>query len=77
MPKFSGGPPTATLRAAEVRIAGVNRRAAKLAPIIKAIQAVGITSLNGISEALNERRVPTPRAEAIGKQRRCGGCWHG
>jgi hypothetical protein len=28
---------------------------------MKAIQAEGITSLNGIAEALNKRRVPTPR----------------
>jgi hypothetical protein len=54
-------PPTARHRAAKARTAGANERARKLAPIIKAIQAEGITSLNGIAEALNERRVPTPR----------------
>jgi hypothetical protein len=38
-----------------------NENARKLAPIIKAIQAQGITTLNGIAAALNGRRVPTPR----------------
>jgi hypothetical protein len=61
MPKFSGYPATATRRAAEARTARADERAATLAPIIKAIQAEGITSLNGIAEALNERRVTTPR----------------
>jgi Recombinase len=61
MPKFSGNPPTATLRAAEVRIAGANESAAKLAPIVKDIQAAGVTSLRGIARALNERGIPPPR----------------
>jgi hypothetical protein len=47
--------------AAESRIARANENARKLAPIIKAIQAQVITSLNGIAAALNGRRVPTPR----------------
>jgi hypothetical protein len=42
-------------------MARANENARKLAPIIKAIQAQGITSLNGIAAALNGRRVPTPR----------------
>jgi hypothetical protein len=62
MPKFSGYSSTATRRAAEARQGRANERAAKLAPIIKAIQAKGITSL-----ALNKRRVPTPRGR---------GRWH-
>jgi hypothetical protein len=47
--------------AAEVRTARADENARKLAPIIKAIQAQGITTLNGIAAALNGRRVPTPR----------------
>jgi hypothetical protein len=54
-------PPTAQRRAAAASTAGANKRATKLAPIIKALQAQGITSLSGIAEALNARRVPTPR----------------
>jgi hypothetical protein len=46
---------------ADANEARADERARKLAPVIKAIQAEGITSLNGIAEALNERRVPTPR----------------
>jgi hypothetical protein len=58
----------AALHAAlEARQARADERAAKLAPIIKAIQAKGITSLSGIAEALNKRRVPTPRGR---------GHWH-
>jgi Recombinase-like helix-turn-helix domain len=37
------------------------RHAADLAPTIKGIQAAGITSLNGIARALNQRSVPTAR----------------
>jgi hypothetical protein len=36
-------------------------RAAKLAPIIKALQAKGITSLKGIAAALNKRHIRTAR----------------
>jgi hypothetical protein len=47
--------------AAEARTARANENARKLSPIVKAIQAQGITTLNGIAAALNGRRVPTPR----------------
>jgi hypothetical protein len=60
MPKFCGYPSTAQRRAAEALTASANERATKLAPIVKDIQAAEITSLNGIAEALNKRRVPTP-----------------
>jgi hypothetical protein len=53
--------PAAQRAACEANEARADERAAELAPIIKAIQAEGITSLNGIAEALNERRMPTPR----------------
>jgi hypothetical protein len=56
-----GYPPTGRRRAAIARTARADERVRKLAPIIKAIQAEGITSLNGIAEALNKLRVPTPR----------------
>jgi hypothetical protein len=46
---------------AEARTAHADEKARKVAPIIKAIQAQGITTLNGIAAALNGRRVPTPR----------------
>jgi hypothetical protein len=38
-----------------------DERAGKLAPILEALRAEGITSLNGMPEELNERWVPTPR----------------
>ena len=37
-----------------------NRMAADLAPVIAELQAAGVTSLNGIAEALNARGVLTP-----------------
>jgi hypothetical protein len=37
-----------------------DERAANIAPIVKALQAAGVTSLNGIAEALNARDVLTP-----------------
>jgi hypothetical protein len=44
----------------KVRAARANANAADLAPILKELQAAGITSLNGIADALNERHVLTP-----------------
>jgi hypothetical protein len=51
---------TATARRAahKVRAARANSHAADLAPVVKALQAAGITSLNGIAAALNERPCP-------------------
>ena len=46
--------------AGKARAARAVANAADLAPIIAELQAAGIASLNGIAEALNERRVPTP-----------------
>jgi hypothetical protein len=60
-PTLHGLPTDRATPGAIARTAGADERARKLAPVIKAIQAEGITSLNGIAEALNERRVPTPR----------------
>jgi hypothetical protein len=53
---------TATARRAahKVRAARANAHAADLAPILKELQAAGITSLNRIADALNARRIPTP-----------------
>jgi hypothetical protein len=44
----------------KARSARANRIADELAPVIAELQAAGITSLNGIAAALNERRVATP-----------------
>jgi hypothetical protein len=41
--------------------ARANRTATDLAPVVAELQAAGITSLNGIAAALNERHIPTPR----------------
>jgi hypothetical protein len=46
-------------------IARADERAAKLAPVIKAIQAKGVTSLNGIAAALNKRRIRTARGDGL------------
>jgi hypothetical protein len=53
--------PAAIRAAREARIARADESAAKLAPLVKALQATGVTSLEGIAAALNERGVPTPR----------------
>ena len=42
------------------RIQRADERAAKLALVIKDIQATDVTSLRGIARVLNERRVRTP-----------------
>jgi hypothetical protein len=42
------------------RSSRANRTAADLAPIVAELRAAGVTSLNGIAAALNERGVPTP-----------------
>jgi hypothetical protein len=60
-------PPTARHAAREARRALADERAAKLAPLIKALQAAGVTSLNGLAVALNARGVVTPAG---------GGQWH-
>jgi hypothetical protein len=44
----------------KARTARAVARAADLAPIIGELRARGVTTLNGIAAALNERRVPTP-----------------
>jgi hypothetical protein len=43
-------------------IVRTDERAARLAPVIKALQAKGITSLKSIAGALNKRRVRTARS---------------
>jgi hypothetical protein len=52
--------PAARRAAREARQARANERAASLAAIVSQLRAAGITSLNGIAEALNARRVLTP-----------------
>ena len=44
------------------------RRADDLAPIVREIQASGVTSARGIAKALNERGIPTPRGKAWAPQ---------
>jgi hypothetical protein len=46
--------------AAKARAARAVAKAAELAPIIAELQRAGVTSLSGIADALNARRVPTP-----------------
>jgi hypothetical protein len=46
-------------------IVHADERAAKLAPIIKALQAKGVTSLSGIADALNKRRIRTARGVGL------------
>ena len=53
-------PAAARYAAREARQAAADERAAKLAPLIKALQAAGVTSLNGLAVALNARGVVTP-----------------
>jgi hypothetical protein len=57
--------------------ARADERAAKLAPIVKDIHAAGITSLNGIAEALNAPASQRPRVAGIGMRRRCCECPRG
>jgi hypothetical protein len=44
----------------KIRTARAAKRAADLAPMIKTIQASGVTSMRGIATALNARNIPTP-----------------
>jgi hypothetical protein len=53
----SARPPRPTSR--KGRAESARRHAADLGPVIKAMQAAGVTSLRGIAKALNERGVPT------------------
>jgi hypothetical protein len=49
----------------KARMARANASAATLAPIVvRELQAAGVTSLNGLAAALNERGVPTPAGSA-------------
>jgi hypothetical protein len=43
----------------EARQTRADKRAAKLAPSLKELQAAGVTSLRGIAGALNKRGIPT------------------
>jgi hypothetical protein len=52
--------PAARRAAIEVRAARAKQRAVTRCPLVKAPQAAGVTSLNGIAAALIERNVPTP-----------------
>jgi hypothetical protein len=65
--KQNGFSPTARLAAHKARQARADERAAPLTPIVKSLQAAGVTSLNALAEALNAQGVPTPAGM---------GCWH-
>jgi hypothetical protein len=41
--------------------ARADERAADLAPIVKELQAAGVTTLRGIADGLNRSGIPTPR----------------
>jgi hypothetical protein len=69
--------PVAQRAGVKVIRARADERAAKLAPIVKDIHAAGITSLNGIAEALNAPASQRPRVAGIGMRRRCGECSRG
>jgi hypothetical protein len=47
--------------AATARTGKARARAADLAPLIKELQAEGVTTLRDIAKALNERGIPTAR----------------
>jgi hypothetical protein len=53
--------PAAQRASLQARRARANKPPADLAPIIAELRAAGITSLTGITEALNERGIPTAR----------------
>jgi hypothetical protein len=44
----------------KTRSARANKVANELAPVIAELRAAGVTSLNGIAAALDERHIPTP-----------------
>jgi hypothetical protein len=50
---------TRTARAA--RVARADARATDLAPLIAELRASGVTTLQGIADALNRSGIPTPR----------------
>jgi hypothetical protein len=52
--------PAARRAGIEARQARADAKAADLAPILKELQAVGVTTLEGIAAALDKRGVPTP-----------------
>jgi hypothetical protein len=53
--------PAARSAAHEVRQARAAEGPARLAPLVKELRAAGVTSLNGMAAAFNERGVLTPR----------------
>ena len=60
---FRGYIPSAADREAAkaARSAGARERAAVILPVIRELQAAGVTSLAGIARELSERGVATPR----------------
>jgi hypothetical protein len=62
MARRNNFPPTARHAAREARQAAADERAAKLAPLITALQAASVTSLRAIAAELNRRGIPTAAA---------------
>jgi DNA invertase Pin-like site-specific DNA recombinase len=62
---YRGKIPTAKHRklGAEAIQRRVDARASDLAPVIKELQAAGVTTLKGIADALNARGIPTARGD--------------
>jgi hypothetical protein len=59
--------PEAQAKGAATNREGADAFAANVLPIVRQLQAAGVTGFRGIAEALNHRRVRTAR----------GGEWHG
>ena len=55
--------PETIAKARAARMAQAQARAAEVAPIIKELQAQGLTSLSEIARALNGKGISTPRGE--------------
>jgi hypothetical protein len=65
-----GASPAARHAAHKARQARADESAATLTPIVKSLQAAGVTSLNALAEALNAQGVPTPAGRGAGTPRR-------
>jgi hypothetical protein len=57
--------PASQRAACRAHQARADERATKVAPVVKELQATGITSLNGPAAALNARRIRTPAGRRL------------
>ena len=80
MPKLNGTragrfPPLARRAAREARqVRAAEEESGNVAPIVKVLQAAGVTSLNGIAMALNARGSLRLRVAVIGMRYRSRDC---